>query len=376
MFIRGIGRTKFGVMDESIHKMIYSTICGALEDCGKEINDIGAIISSNFLSGQLQGQLHNNALIAGLLPGINIPIYHVETACASGGAAFNLGLSLLNKYDTIMVVGFEKMNGPTIHPPIEALTMAEDYEHGYEKGLIFPAAYGLIAQAYLDKYNASHEILEMIAYNNHVNANLNPLAHFYEKNVSMEMIKNSKIVSSPLTLYDCSPLSDGAAAVILSNHRQSDRDIQVLSSELVTDSISIIQRNDLTTFPATKLAAKTAFNHARIQPKDIDILQVHDCFTISELIALEDLGICPVGKANQLVINEEITLNGSLPVNTDGGLKANGHPVGATGLAQIYEITTQLRNEAGKRQVHDCEIGVSQNIGGIGATSIVSVFGV
>ena len=376
MYISGIGRTKFGVNKGPIHRMIYSAMCDVLNDSNKSINNIDAIIVSNFLGGPLQGQLHNNALIASLLPGINLPIYHNETACASGGAAFNQALHLLNKYENVMIVGFEKMNGTTKIPPIEALTMAEDFELGYEKGLIFPAAYALIAQMYLDKYSVNHEILEMISYNNHINANLNPNAQFYEKNVTMDMIKQAKMVSSPLTLFDCSPLSDGAVAVIISNNKVSDRDVKILSSELITDSISIVQRKDLTSFPATKIAARKAFEYAHIKPQDIDILEVHDCFTISELIALEDLGICAAGKAHELIKNEDITLKGSIPVNTDGGLKANGHPIGATGLAQIFEIVTQLRKEAGRRQVESCEIGVCQNIGGIGSTSVVSVLGV
>ena len=311
-----------------------------------------------------------------VLPGLNIPIYHIETACASGGAALNQALHLINKYNNVMIVGFEKMNGSIKIPPIEALTMAEDLEHGYEKGLIFPAAYALIAQMYFDKYSVNHEILEMISYYNHLNANLNPNAQFYEKNVTMEMIKRAKMVSSPLTLFDCSPLSDGSVTVIISNNQVSDRDVKILSSELITDSISIIQRKDLTSFPATRIAAKKAFEHAHIKPQDIDILEVHDCFTISELIALEDLGICAAGKAHELIKNGDITLKGSIPVNTDGGLKANGHPIGATGLAQFFEIVTQLRKEAGGRQVNGCEIGVCQNIGGIGSTSVVSVLGV
>ncbi len=368
MYINGIGRTKFGTLTKNLPELTYEAILSAIEDSPLEITDIDTIFVSNFLGGPLNGQLHLNSIIASLLPSLNIPIVRIETACASSSVAFNQALNCLQKSPNILIVGVEKMTGIPLTSPTDAIAMAGDYKNDYDQGLIFPAAYALIAQQYMRKYGISHEVLEWVSYINHKNANMNPLAHFYHKDVTMEMIKQSPMVSSPLNLFDCSPLSDGAAAIIISNTKQSDRDIQVLSSHIATDTISITQRDDLTSFNATKIASRKVYQDAGITPDMIDLFEVHDCFTISELIALEDLGLCKPGGAAERIDDGSILIDGDHPVNTDGGLKGNGHPIGATGLAQIYEIVAQLRGEAGKRQVSDTNIGLAQNIGGIGGT--------
>ena len=338
IFISGIGRTKFGVLSQTLPELAYEAMYNAIIDSTIAITNIDAIYISNFLSGPLDGQLHLNSLIASLLPGINIPIMRVETACASSGVALNQAMYSIGKFDNVMIIGVEKMTSSALVGQTEALAMASDKCLDQSNGLIFPASYALIAQQYMQKYGIDHEILEQISYINHKNANLNPLAHFYNKDVTIEMIKKSPLIADPLNLFDCSPLSDGAVAIIISKEKISDQCIRILSSQFITDTISITQRDDLTSFKATKLAAQIAFDEAGLNIKDIDILEVHDCFTISELIALEDLGICKPGDASKLLIDGYILKNGELPVNTDGGLKANGHPIGATGLAQIYEV--------------------------------------
>ncbi len=376
MYITGIGRTKFGNLAKSLLELAYEAISNAIYDSDVNITDIDAIFVSNFLGGPLNGQLHLNSAIASLLPGLHIPIIRVETACASSSVAFNQASNSLSKFSNVMVLGIEKMNGTKLISPTDAISMASDHDLDSENGLVFPAAYALIAQQYTNKYGTSHEVLEKVSYLNHSNANLNPLAHFYHKKVTAQLIKDAPMVANPLNLFDCSPLSDGAVCVIISNKKHTDRDVKVLSSEIATDTISLTQREDLTSFKATKVAAKKAYKEAGISPKDIDILEVHDCFTISELIALEDLDICSPGKACELIENGDITIEGSIPVNTDGGLKANGHPIGATGLAQIYEIVTQMRLEGGKRQVNNPEIGLTQNIGGVGGTTGITIMGI
>jgi acetyl-CoA C-acetyltransferase len=373
MYINGIGRTKFGNLSKSLIELAYEAMCNAINDSPLDITDIDAIFVSNFLGGPLNRQLHLNSVIASLLPGINIPITRIETACASSSVAMNQALHNLKTHSNIMVIGVEKMTGTPMMSPTEAIAMAGDYGIDYENGLIFPAAYALITQQYCQKYNVSHEILEKVSYINHKNANLNPLAHFFYKEVTMEMIKKSPVVAEPLNLFDCSPISDGAAAIVISEKRHSDRDITIMSSQISTDTISVTQRENLTSFKATKIASKKAYAEAGISPKDIDILEVHDCFTISELLALEDLGLCKPGTAKELVEGGNILIGGEIPVNTDGGLKADGHPIGATGLAQMYEIVTQLRLEADKRQVDNPEIGLAQNIGGIGGTCGITI---
>jgi acetyl-CoA C-acetyltransferase len=337
--------------------------------------DIDAIIISNFLGGPLNSQLHLNSVIASLLPDINIPILRVETACASSSIALKQAMYSLQDYENVMVLGVEKMTSNSRIGQTESIQMAADKYLDQSQGLIFPANYALIAQQYMLKYSIGHELLEKVSYINHQNANLNPLAHFYYKKVNMEMIKKAPIIATPLTLFDCSPVSDGAAGLIVSKKRISDRDVEILSSQFITDSISLTQRNNFTSFKAAKIASKKAYKDAGVTSKDVDILEVHDCFTISELVALEDLGFCSPGEAKELIMNDEILRDGSIPVNMDGGLKANGHPIGATGLAQIYEVVTQLRGEAGKRQVDDVQVGMTHNIGGIGGTAAVTVLG-
>ena len=376
MYITGIGRTKFGNLSKSLVELAYETMYNTINDSPLDIIDIDAIYVSNFLGGPLNGQLHLNSAIASMLPGLNIPIIGIETACASSSVALNQAVNCLGKFSNVMIVGVEKMTGTKLTHPTDAIAMASDYDIDYQNGLIFPASYALITQQYMNRYGIGHDILEKVAYLNHKNSNLNPLAHFYYKEVTYQMIKKSPVVSSPLTLFDCSPISDGAASVIISSESSSDRDIEILSSQVATDSISLTQRENLTSFKATKIASINAYNEAGVQPQEIDVLEVHDCFTISELIALEDLQVCDPGMSHELVENEDISINGSIPVNTDGGLKANGHPIGATGLAQMYEVVTQLRYEAGKRQVKDPKIGLTQNIGGIGGTAGITILGV
>ena len=375
MYITGVGRTKFGILSKSLVELTYEAMFNAIEDSPLNINDIDAIYVSNFLGGPLNGHLHFNSIIASLLPSINIPIIRIETACASSSVAFNQALNSLKKMPNIMIIGVEKMTGTKLMSPTDAIAMAGDHEIDFEQGLIFPAAYALIAQQYMQKYGVTHDILELVSYINHVNANRNPLAHFYHKEVTREMIKNSQMVASPLNLFDCSPLSDGAVAIIISDKKHADRDIRILSSRIATDTISLTQRADMTSFLATKIAGAQAYKDAGITPKKIDVVEVHDCFTISELLALEDLGFCAPGESSTMIENGDILLDGALPVNPDGGLKANGHPIGATGLAQIFEIVAQLRLEAGSRQVADPEIGLTQNIGGIGGTCGITILG-
>lgn len=375
MFIRGVGRTKFGILSQSLQEMAYEVIRNSLEDAELSIMDIDAIIISNFLGGPLNSQLHLNSVIASLLPDINIPILRVEAACASSSIALKQALYSLQDYDNVLVLGVEKMTSDSVIGQTESIQMAADKSLDQSQGLIFPANYALIAQQYMLKYDVKHDLLEKVSFINHQNANLNPLAHFYYKKVTMEMIKKAPIIATPLNLFDCSPVSDGAASLIVSKEKNSDRDVKILSSQFSTDSISLTQRKNLTSFKAAIIASKNAYKNSGKLPKDVDILEVHDCFTISELVALEDLGFCEAGKASELIMNDEILRDGNIPVNIDGGLKANGHPIGATGLAQIYEIVTQLRSEAGKRQVDDVEVGMTHNIGGIGGTAAVTILG-
>jgi len=211
MYITGIGRTKFGVLSKSLIELAYEAMYNAINDGPIDITDIDAIYVSNFLGGPLNGQLHLNSAIASLLPDMNIPIIRIETACASSSVALNQAIQSLSQFSNVMVVGVEKMTDSKYMNPTDAIAMAADNILDYQNGLIFPASYALIAQQYMLKYGIGHDVLEQVSYLNHKNSNLNPLAHFSYKDVSMEMIRQSPIVASPINLFDCSPISDGAA---------------------------------------------------------------------------------------------------------------------------------------------------------------------
>lgn len=372
-YITGVGRTKFGPSNKTIGQLAYEAMLKALKDSNLNIKDIQAIYISNFLAGTLQNQLHLNSLINSLLPGLNIPIVRVETSCASGGATFHQALLALTKYDPVLVLGVEKMTGFDSAFLSHCISSAGDLYLDQKQGLIFPASFALIASEYIKKYGATENDFAFASLRSHQNANLNPLAHFYQKKITLEEIKSSPIICSPLRLFNCSPISDGAAAVILSKNRRSNRDVKVLASCLKTDSISLAQKKDATSFPATKLAAKEAYQEANISKKDVDLVEVHDGFTIAETISVEDLGLCEPGGWKELIRSGKTVLTGSLPINVSGGLKANGHPIGATGICQLYELVIQLRGEAGSRQVQGAKTGLMNNIGGVGGTAIVTI---
>lgn len=374
MYVIGVGRTKFGIMSESLPELAYEAMYNAIDDSPIDIQDIDAVYVSNFLGGQYEKQLHLNSVISSLLPELKLPIIRVETACASGGSALYQAIISLSRFDNILVVGVEKMTNATVEESTQNLAMAGDRLADQIPGLIFPAHYALVAQQHMQRYGTTHEELELISFKNHSNSRLNPLAHFNYKEVTLEMIKNAMIIASPLNLFDCSPISDGAAAVVISKDKKSERDVEIIGCGLATDHISLSHRKEHTTFSAAKIASKQAYQQAGITPKDLDIVEVHDCFTISELIAMEDLGICNPGESKDWVRKERTTLKGDMPINTDGGLKADGHPIGATGLAQVFEVVTQLRGEAGMRQVQKAEIGLTHNIGGVGGTAVIHIF--
>lgn len=373
MFITGIGRTKFGILDKSLPEMLYEAMLKTLQDSPLTIEDIDAVIVSNFLAGPTTGQLHLGSLVTSLLPGTNLPAFRVEAACASGGTAVYMAGSLLGDFENILVLGVEKLNGPTNKTIYKNIAMAGDLLRDQKEGLIFPAQYALVAAKYRKRYDQPSEDLALVSRKNYYNASKNPLAHFNYRDLTVDAICSSPEICHPLKLFDCCPISDGAAGLIISRNSLSKRDIQILGRGVGTDAISLSQRKDLTGFSAARYAAKMAYDMAGLEPSEIDLAEVHDCFSIAEVIAMEDLGFCKQGRAIELIKSGETSLCGRLPVNTDGGLLADGHPVGATGIAQICEIVKQLRGEAGERQVCHPEIGLSHNVGGVGGTAVVHI---
>lgn len=313
---------------------------------------------------------------AGLLP---VQATRIENACASSGVALALGVSAVfsGMYDIVMVGGVEKMTHRTTSDVTEFLAMASDFPFEQWHGITFPGLYALMATAHMHRYGTTEEQMAMVAVKNHHNGALNPKAHM-QKEVTLEKAMSSRVIAWPLKLYDCSLITDGASCLILTKpelaKKFTDTPVHIIGSGQASDAIGLYEREDITTLKAGKLAGQEAYNKAKVKPQDVDIAEVHDCFTIAEIIAYEDLGFCKPGKGGSLVEEGATEIGGKIPVNTSGGLKSKGHPVGATGVGQAYEIYLQLTGQAEKRQVEGAEIGLSHNVGGSGATATLHIY--
>jgi len=375
------GLSKFGKRDGfSSRELFAEAVKEAFDTCPNldPKKDIKALIVGN-MSEAFEHQCHSAPIMsdwAGILPA---PSVRVEVACASSGAAIRYGLFAIisGLCDVVMVGGFEKMTNRTTLEATEYLAMASDFPLEQWNGATFPALFALMATAHMHKYGTTEEQMALVAVKNHHNGTLNPKAHM-QREVTVEQVLSSRIIAKPLKLFDCSLISDGASCAILTRpdiaRKYTDTPVYIIGSGHGTDAIGLYERDDLTSLKATRIAAKEAYDMAGLSPKDIDVAEVHDCFTIAEIIAYEDLGFCNPGEGGKFIESGAPTLDGSLPVNTSGGLKAKGHPVGATGVAQLYEIFLQLTGQADKRQVDDCEIGLTHNLGGSGATCIVHIY--
>jgi len=279
--------------------------------------------------------------------------------------------------DVVLVGGAEKMTHRSTPEVTEYLAMASDYPFEQWHGMTFPSLYALMATAHMHEYGTTEKQLAIVAVKNHYHGSLNPKAQI-QKEITLETALGSRVIAWPLKLYDCSLITDGASCVILTKpeiaKKYTDAPVHIIGSGQASDTIGLYERQSFTSLAAAKLAAKTAYEMAAIKHKDVNVAEVHDCFTIAEIIAYEDLGFCKPGEGGRLVEDGETKLGGRIPVNTSGGLKAKGHPVGATGTGQAYEIYLQLTEQADKRQVKDAKIGLSHNVGGSGATATVHIY--
>jgi acetyl-CoA C-acetyltransferase len=379
----GVGCTEFGEKwNTSFRNLFVDAGARALEDAGIGGDEIDEMFVGNMSAGRFVDQEHIGALIADYagLATNHIPSTRVEAACASGGLAFRQAVTTVasGMADFVVAAGVEKMTDVGTSVSTDALAGAADREWEGFIGATFPGLYAMIATDYSHKYGLTREQLATVAVKNHYNGARNPMAQF-RKEITLETVTNSTMVADPLRLFDCSPITDGAAAVIvcpLERAREfTDTPIQVLASSQASDTISLQDRRDISTLDATVIAGNRAFAQAGVERGDVGMVEVHDCFTIAEICAIEDLGFCRKGEAGKLTEEGYTALDGTLPVNPSGGLKSCGHPVGATGVKQVYEIVKQLRGEAGKRQV-DTEIGMTHNVGGTGATVVCNILGV
>lgn len=371
----GCGMTKFGELWKlSLRDMFVEAALKAIDDA--KVDRVASMYVGSMTPGLFVGQEHIGALMADYLGAAHIPAVRIESACCSGGMAFRLGFfEVASGYsDVVMVGGVEKMtDGADV---TYALATAADQEYEVYHGVTFPGLYAMIARAHMHKYGTTREQLAMVSVKNHHNGSLNPNAQFPGE-VTVDQVIKATMVADPLTVLDSSPVSDGAACVILASMdyaRKLNRPmIKVLGTGAATDTLALHAREDITKLEAVKRSAEAAYTMAGVKPKDINLAEVHDCFSIAEICIIEELGFVEKGKGGPFTEQGHTALTGKIPVNTSGGLKSKGHPVGATGVAQVVEVVEQLRGTAGKRQVKNAKIGLTQNMGGSGASSVVHI---
>ena len=380
--VAGIGKTNFGALaDRDLRSLAVEAGQKCLENAHALPSQVEAFYLGNFAGPSFVGQNHLAPYVAGAMGITGVPATRFEAACASSGAAFQHAVMAVAAgiHDVVLVVGVEKMTSQTTPKVAEILAGAGDSTGEVRAGATFPALFAMIARRHMYQYGTTREMLAAVAVNNHANGAKNPQAHM-RKVITMEQALNGKPVADPLTVYDCSLVSDGAAAVLVTTAERAEeftnKPIRVLGISQVSDHVALEAKSDITRFDAVVLAAQKAYKMAGLEPQHIDLAEVHDCFTIAEIIATEDLGFVDKGAGGRYVLDGKTGLEGERPVNTSGGLKSKGHPVGATGVGQICDLVIQMRGEAGPRQVERARTALAQNLGGSGATAVVTILGV
>jgi acetyl-CoA C-acetyltransferase len=371
--------TEFGELwGDSLRTIWAKAAVAALADAG--IDSVDLITVGCMAPGLFVGQEHLASLLADELGMAGVAASRLESACASGGLAVRAGFAEIaaGLADTVLVTGVEKMTDVDGADATYALGTAADQECEGFHGITFPGLYAMLARAHMARYGTTVEQLAAVAVKNHANGLLNPHAQYHLK-VTIKDVLESTMVADPLRLLDCSPVTDGAAALVLTTVERARElaggrpVVTITGSGLATDTITLANREDLTELRAVRLAAERAYAMAGRKPQDLHVVEVHDCFTIAEIMATEAIGLFEPGSGAQAAAAGLTAIGGKIPVNTSGGLKSKGHPVGATGAAQIAEIVSQLRGEAGQRQVEGARIGLAQNMGGSGGSSVVHI---
>jgi acetyl-CoA C-acetyltransferase len=375
----GIGKTAFGAFpDRDIRSLAVEAISNALKDASVEASAAEAFYLGNFAGPSFVGQNHLAPYIGTAAGFHGIPCTRFEDACASSGSAFFHAWQSVafGMYDIVVAAGVEKMTSQSTPRVTEILAGAGDMSGEGLAGATFPALFAMIARRHMHEYGTTREQMAAVAVKNHANGAKNPLAHM-RKTITLEQALAGKPVAEPLTVYDCSLISDGAAAVVLvplgQAARYTSRFAAVRAVAQTSDYVALDQKASITVFPSVKAAGHKAYELAAISPGEIDLAELHDCFTIAEILASEDLCFTTKGNGGPLAAEGATSIGGRIPINTSGGLKSKGHPVGATGVGQICDVVMQLRGDAGERQVEKHRIGLAQNLGGSGATCVVTI---
>lgn len=375
----GIGKTAFGAFpDRDLRSLAAEAVENALKDADAPPSAVEAFYLGNFAGPSFVGQNHLAPYIGSAAGFENIPCTRIEDACASSGSAFFHAWQSVTAgiYDLVVAAGVEKMTSQSTPRVTEILAGAGDMSGEGRAGATFPALFAMIARRHMHQYGTTREQLAAVSVKNHANGAKNPQAHM-RKVITLEQALAGKPVAEPLTVYDCSLISDGAAAVVIvpleRARKFTSRFAKVLAVAQTSDHVALDTKADITLFQAVKSAGQKAYAMAGLGPKDIHLAELHDCFTIAEILASEDLGFVEKGNGGPFAAAGCTAINGPIPINTSGGLKSKGHPVGATGVGQICDVVTQLRGDAGERQVARHRTGLAQNLGGSGATCVVTI---
>ncbi len=379
--IVGVGMSQFGELwDRSLIDITLEAGMLSIFDSNVSGEDIDGIVVGNMSAGRFTGQEHLGALASDMSGLGNIPAYSVEAACASGGAAVRQAYMAIKagEHDLMLVLGCEKMSDVNQTEAMNTISVASDWENEGMFGATFPALYAFMARRHMMQYGTTDEQMSLVTVKNHANAAHNPWAQF-QRAVPLKVVMGSGLIADPIRILHSSPISDGAAGLIMCKaeiaKNFTDTPIYIESSTQASDTLALHDREDITKMDSVIHSSRLALKEADAELKDIDVFELHDSFTISEIMLTEDVGIVKKGEGGNAVQEGITEIGGKYPVNTSGGLKARGHPIGATGVAQIVELALQLRGDADGRQVDGAEKGIAVNIGGTGATSIVHVLG-
>ncbi|PSQ16854.1 3-ketoacyl-CoA thiolase [Halobacteriales archaeon QS_8_69_26] len=378
--IAGVGLTRFGEFPDRTSRDLFAEASGAaIEDAGIDRSDVEALFYGNFMGALAEHQGHQGPLMAEAA-GVSAPATRFESACCSSGVAVREAVKRVRngETDVLLVGGAERMTNMGTAGATEALAIAADDLWEVRAGMNFPGAYALMARAYFEEYGGSQEDLAHVAVKNHFNALENEMAQ-YQKEITVDDVLEAPTVSDPIGLYDSCPISDGAAAVVLVSDEYAreqgiDAPVAVTGTGQGGDRMALHDRDHLARSPAADFAAEEAYDDAGVGPDDVEVAEVHDCFTVAEVLAIESLGLFEVGEGIDAARRGETSHDGAVPVNLSGGLKAKGHPVGATGASQIAELTSLLRGDhVNSEHVEDATCGVAHNAGGTVASCVVHV---
>jgi len=379
--IVSVGVTRFGARDGLYARELFQEAAQEAFNACPELSPRRDI--DGLFVGQMSESYEHQAHVAPMISDwLNLPLtpaFRTEAACASSGVAMRCAIFAIQSgaHNVVLVGGVEKMTNRPTADVTEILGMASDFPFEQWHGISFPGIFAMMATVHMTKYGTTEEQLAKVAVKNHQNGILNPKAHF-QKIITVQDVLSSRPVAWPLKLYDCSPISDGASCIVLTTPKLAkkftDTPVHIVGSGQAQDTLGLYERDDPAFMNAPYFAAKKAYKMANVRPTQVDVAEVHDCFTIAEILAYESLGFCKRGQGGRLVDADITARDGRLPVNTSGGLKAKGHPVGATGTAQASEIYLQLTGQAGKRQVKGAKIGLTQNVGGSASTGVVQIY--